>query len=124
MPDTTLRSIGVTGTDTGIGKTVVTAALAARARELGIRVAAMKPIESGMSQRFKTDGTAWRSDAARLMEAAGANDALELVRPIAMDEALAPMVAAERARFHIDLDALARARSCFRISLRNGNANW
>jgi dethiobiotin synthetase len=37
----------VTGTDTGVGKTYVTAALAARGRELGRRVFAWKPIETG-----------------------------------------------------------------------------
>lgn len=37
----------VTGTDTGVGKTFVTAALAKRGRELGKRVFAWKPIETG-----------------------------------------------------------------------------
>ncbi|HSI79797.1 MAG TPA: dethiobiotin synthase [Solirubrobacterales bacterium] len=37
----------VTGTDTGVGKTHVTAALAKRARQLGKRVFAWKPIETG-----------------------------------------------------------------------------
>jgi dethiobiotin synthetase len=37
----------VTGTDTGVGKTVVTAALAAALREAGVRVAALKPVQSG-----------------------------------------------------------------------------
>jgi dethiobiotin synthetase len=37
----------VTGTDTGVGKTYVTAALAKRARQLGKRVFAWKPIETG-----------------------------------------------------------------------------
>jgi dethiobiotin synthetase len=37
----------VTGTDTGVGKTHVTAALAARGRQLGKRVFAWKPVETG-----------------------------------------------------------------------------
>jgi dethiobiotin synthetase len=37
----------VTGTDTGVGKTHVTAALAGRGRQLGMRVFAWKPIETG-----------------------------------------------------------------------------
>ncbi len=37
----------VTGTDTGVGKTYVTAALAARGRQFGKRVFAWKPIETG-----------------------------------------------------------------------------
>jgi dethiobiotin synthetase len=39
----------VTGTDTGVGKTTVTAALAARARDRGQSVFAFKPIETGGS---------------------------------------------------------------------------
>ena len=38
--------LGITGTDTGIGKTIVAAALAARARQLGLRVSAMTPVET------------------------------------------------------------------------------
>jgi len=37
----------VTGTDTGVGKTHVTAALARRGRQLGLQVFAWKPIETG-----------------------------------------------------------------------------
>jgi NAD+ synthetase len=50
-PLRTVRRLGVTGTDTGIGKTVVSCALAARARQLGLSVAAMKPVESGIEAR-------------------------------------------------------------------------
>lgn len=109
-----LRVLAVTGTDTGVGKTVVTAALAARAHALGIRVAAMKPIESGIGSRaasVMTPGVSlpW-SDGARLARAAGAGDAIELVCPISLPEPLAPMVAAERAGTTIDFDFLDRAR--------------
>ena len=41
--------IGVTGTDTGVGKTVVTCALAAALVRRGLRVAAMKPVETGVA---------------------------------------------------------------------------
>lgn len=37
----------VTGTDTGVGKTVVTAALAAALRDAGVDVRALKPVQSG-----------------------------------------------------------------------------
>lgn len=42
------RDIFVTGTDTGAGKSVVTAALAAALAEAGVRVAALKPVASGV----------------------------------------------------------------------------
>ncbi|WP_411282232.1 dethiobiotin synthase [Gemmatimonas sp.] len=96
---------GVTGTDTGIGKTVVTCALAARARGLGLRVAAMKPIESGVLERPVSDrGLA--SDADRLRAACGATLPLSVVRPYVLEEPLAPMMAARRAHVTIDLGVL------------------
>ena len=65
--------LGITGTDTGIGKTIVACALAARARQLDVRVAAMKPVESGVASRVHRDGTRILSDAERLRDAAGAD---------------------------------------------------
>jgi dethiobiotin synthetase len=102
--------LAITGTDTEIGKTVVTRALAARARSLGLRVAAMKPIESGTASRLTPGGTAIISDAQQLAHAAGANDSLEVVGPIALSEPRAPMMAALRAGVEIDLGILDRAR--------------
>ncbi len=104
MTDAQVR-YGITGTDTGIGKTVVTCALAARARQRGVSVAAMKPIESGIDDRIVSDGGP-RSDAERLQAACGNHDPLPLVRPYVLEEPLAPMVAAQRAGITIDLDAL------------------
>ncbi len=113
---------GITGTDTGIGKTVVTCALAARARQLGLRVAAMKPVESGIDDRIDHHTNAsiassapTRSDAERLQEAAGGTDPLTLVRPYVLEEPLAPMVAAQRAGITIDLDALDVARATLSV---------
>ena len=97
--------LGVTGTDTGIGKTVVSCALAARARQLGLRVSAMKPIESGVVERRVSDhGLA--SDADRLRAACGSTLPLAVVRPYALEEPLAPMIAAARAHVRIDITVL------------------
>lgn len=96
------RILAVTGTDTEIGKTVITMALAIRARTLGLRVAAMKPIESGMASRARAE----LSDAERLARAAGADDDMEMVGPVVLDEPLAPMMAALRAGVTIDLKRL------------------
>jgi dethiobiotin synthetase len=114
---------GVTGTDTGIGKTVVTCALAARARVLGLRVAAMKPIESGVVERPVSDhGLA--SDADRLRAAAGSTQPLSVVRPYVLEEPLAPMIAAERANLAIDFavldSALARIEQDAEVVLVEG----
>lgn len=105
MIDKRIMRFGVTGTDTGIGKTVVTGALAARARQLGLTVAAMKPVESGIDERLINDGGP-KSDAERLQLATGGSDALSLIRPYVFSEPLTPMVAAKRANVEIDLAVL------------------
>ena len=55
------RNFFVTGTDTGVGKTLVTAALLRVFREAGIRVAGMKPIAAGASPDLKGPQTRTRS---------------------------------------------------------------
>ena len=105
-----VRRLGVTGTDTGIGKTVVSCALVARARQLGVRVAAMKPVESGIEER-PVSRTGLSSDADRLRAAAGNVHDLALVRPYSLVEPLAPMVAAQRAGVSFSLDVLDDARA-------------
>lgn len=92
--------LGVTGTDTGVGKTFLSTVLLALLRRRGLNVAAMKPVETGV----KADDPA--SDAMRLREAAGAPDAVERVRPVLIAEPLAPWVALSRSGGTIDLGAL------------------
>ena len=92
--------IGVTGTDTGVGKTVVTCALAAAFRRRGLRVAAMKPVESGAA--FDDPDR----DGSRLRRAAGDDRPLSITAPITFPDAVAPLVAARRAGRPIDLDRL------------------
>jgi dethiobiotin synthetase len=76
----------VTGTDTGVGKTVATAALACHARLAGIDVAVCKPVQTGSA-----DGDDDLADVARLSGVA------ELHWFARFPEPLAPVVAATRA---------------------------
>jgi dethiobiotin synthetase len=92
--------LGVTGTDTGVGKTYISTVLVTMLRNRGHSVAAMKPVETGV----KADDPA--SDAMRLRQAAGADDPIELVRPVLLAEPLAPWVALSRAGGSVDLNAL------------------
>jgi dethiobiotin synthetase len=91
--------LGVTGTDTGVGKTVIATALVALLRRGGLRVAAMKPVETGVAP-------GGLSDAARLRAAAGGGLAAADVCPASYAEPLAPLLAAERAGRPVDLAAL------------------
>ena len=96
-------TLGITGTDTGVGKTTVACALLALLRERGARTAAMKPIETGVAE---TDPD---SDAARLRTLATVTHPMAVVRPYRFDQALAPMVAAESAGRAIAPEELDRA---------------
>ena len=95
--------IGVTGTDTGVGKTVVSVAILAMLRARGFRVAGMKPLETGV---IRGDPL---SDAAALSAASGGTDPDEQVSPFIFPEPLAPWVAARREGVAIDFDVLDRA---------------
>jgi dethiobiotin synthetase len=83
----TARGVFVTGTDTGVGKTVVACALLRGLRARGLAVGAMKPVETGV-------GSAGPLDAIALREAAGSEDPLHAVCPHAFALAAAPSVAA------------------------------
>lgn len=97
--------IFVTGTDTGVGKTVVGCAILGALRARGMHVIARKPVESGCREK---DGGLWPEDGARLLEAAGGGS-LEQVTPWRFAHALAPDRAARLARTRIMLDALEAA---------------
>jgi len=103
-PSTGLRTgLFVTGTDTGVGKTLITAALAAALRARGIDVGVMKPIETGCPTRR---GRLLPLDALTLREASGSRDSLDLINPYRFRDPLAPMVAAERSGRRIDIGRL------------------
>lgn len=97
------RSIFITGTDTGVGKTLVSCSLAALLRDLGYRVGVMKPVETGCSQR---DGQLFPEDAVRLKEASGCGAPMEKICRYRFAEPLAPSIAAERTGDRIDIDHL------------------
>jgi dethiobiotin synthetase len=90
------RIVFVTGTDTGVGKTVVTAAIAAAARERQTEVVALKPVATGV-----TPGSAG-DDAERIARAAGHPPRACFTFPAP----LSPHLAAEQAGRRIDPVAL------------------
>ena len=97
----------VTGTDTGVGKTVATAALVHALRARGLRVMPMKPFAAGATQR---DGAWVNDDTALLLEAAGAPSAMASeVTPVLLREAIAPHIAAAHERRVLTLDPVLQA---------------
>ena len=92
----------VTGTDTGVGKTVVSCALIAELRARGFSVGAIKPIETGV-------GAAGPLDAIALRAAAGASVALDVICPQQFALPAAPNVAARAESREVDLAAIEAA---------------
>ncbi len=89
MPD-----LLVTGTDTGVGKTVVAAALLMALRSRGVRALGFKPAETGIHPGES-------ADSAVLAAASGEDE--PLARPLLrLAEPLAPAVAADRAGTPLD----------------------
>jgi dethiobiotin synthetase len=88
-------SLFVTGTDTGVGKTLVCAGLAAAARRRGVEVGVMKPVSTGD-----------REDARFLARAAACDDPLDLINPAHFRPPLAPNLAS---RGKLSIDRVLRA---------------
>lgn len=82
-----MAGLFITGTDTGVGKTFVSCALARGLRAAGIDVGVMKPVETGVSESGPEDARA-------LIRAAGVKDELDLVCPIQYAMPAAPEAAA------------------------------
>lgn len=87
------RTIFITGTDTGVGKTVLTSLLAGFLRKRGVRVAAFKPVCSG-----------GRSDARLIMESLGGTLSLDEVNPWHFRAAVAPVLAAKMEKRRVGME--------------------
>ena len=101
-----MRGLFVTGTDTGVGKTVVAGAIVAALRARGERVAAFKPVVTGVDEPAEPG---WPHDHELLAAAAGV--AAEAVAPHVFGPPVSPHLAAELAGVELDLDAIVMAAS-------------
>jgi len=90
----------ITGTDTGVGKTVVAAGTACALVRRGLEVGVLKPVETGCGDGAGSDGE---------MLAAAIGAAPSEVVPITYARPLAPLVAAREETRPVDLDRLDRA---------------
>jgi dethiobiotin synthetase len=99
-----MRGLFVTATDTGVGKTVVAAAILAALRARGERVAAFKPVLTGTDEPVDPD---WPPDDALLAAAAGMR--AEDVAPARFGPPVSPHLAAQLAGRPLDPAALRAA---------------
>jgi len=97
------RSFFVTGTDTGVGKTVVACALARAFAAAGERVAVMKPIASGAE---RTAEGLRNADALALIKAANVPLTYAQVNPYCFEPAVSPHIAAEDDNIEIDISTI------------------
>lgn len=104
----------ITGTDTGVGKTIVAGGLTAALCARGIDVGVMKPVESGCP---RVDGALQPADGLFLRRMAGSRQRMTTVVPCAFEHPLAPAVAARLEGRPIDPDQLVSA--CRRIRARH-----
>lgn len=115
-----MRSLFVTGTDTDVGKTTVSRALLLAAARRGMRVAAMKPIETGCSRPglakrvWGQGGRLIASDALRLTRGlpnalTGDQAAYDHVCPYRFEPPVSPSVASREAGVDIALKVIDRA---------------
>src|SRR5438067_13689663 len=99
-----------TGTDTGVGRTIVTAAVARLLRRQGRPVRVCKPVATGAAW----SGSCWLSEDTQLLAAAAGMEAeLDRVTPWSFEAPAAPPVAARLAGMSLTLpDLVTAVRAC------------
>ena len=103
-----MHGVYVTGTDTGIGKTLASCAMLHALRGRGLRAIGMKPVASGCEW---SDG-GWRNADARALQAAGEPGiAYADINPFALEQPLAPELAARDAGTEVTLAPILAAHA-------------
>lgn len=97
-----MKNVFVSGTDTGVGKTVVSCALARALRERGVDVGVMKPIETGVPATGPADALA-------LKGASGVDDDLSLICPLQFALPAAPEAAARAEGRDVSIESVEKA---------------
>lgn len=98
------RGVFITGTDTGVGKTVVACAILRVLTAAGLRAVGMKPVASGISP-----GAAHNADVVALAAAGNVRAAASTRNPYAFAAAISPHLASRRSGTNIDLKRIAAA---------------
>lgn len=100
------RGFFITGTDTDVGKTVVTAGLLATLRKRGYDIGLMKPFQTDF---IEAEGRLLSPDLEFVLKFVDLETDYDLMNPIRLREPLAPSVAAEVEGVEIDLTKVDRA---------------
>jgi dethiobiotin synthetase len=93
----------ITGTDTDIGKTLIATGLLEAANSQGKKTAAIKPVAAGCND---TGEGPQNEDALMLQAAANTELSYQQVNPVALDEPMAPHIAAKEQGKRLSADRL------------------
>ncbi len=94
------RGLFVTGTDTGVGKTLIACALVRALSGLGARVAVMKPVAAGAHM---TPQGLRNADALALAASANVPLAYDRLNPYCFEPAVSPHIAAKEVGIEVDV---------------------
>ena len=100
------KGVFVTGSDTGVGKTVIAGAIAAAIKAHGLDVGVMKPVASGAKE---IEGKLVSEDAVYLKKIIDSTDDDDLVNPVRLKPSIAPTMAASKSGVPIDIDKIWKA---------------
>ena len=98
------RGLFVTGTDTEVGKTVVSCGLVRALVAAGSRVGVLKPVASGADP---TPAGLQNADALKLLECANLGQSYEEANPYCFEPPISPHIAANEAHKSINIDRIA-----------------
>jgi dethiobiotin synthetase len=97
------KAFFITGTDTNVGKTLVSAGLLLAAKQKGLTTLGLKPVAAGCE---KTEQGLRNADALLLHSLTTQALYYEQINPIALEAAIAPHIAAQHEKRNISVDRL------------------
>ena len=100
MSSSNPNALFITGTDTGVGKTLVSVSLVKALVKHGLRVSVMKPIASGSE---RTPAGLRNADALALAEASNVTVPYATTNPYCFEPAISPHIAAEEAKIDVNV---------------------
>lgn len=100
-----VRGLFVAGTDTGVGKTIVTGGIAAILRGEGLNLGIWKPVQSGAYAEEED------SDAFRLRTLTSIADDCSTIAPLSFSAPLTPLLAAGKEGVNLTLEQIVQAGS-------------
>jgi len=97
------RGFFITGTDTGVGKTVIAAAMIKVIHGMGMNVCGMKPVETGCP---RIGSNPYPSDGIFLKKVAGMEETINHVTPYCFESPVAPSLASEMEGKPVSIDSI------------------